>query len=137
MSIWAAIPQLINAAGGLLRGGAANSFKRLTTGVVTPKAATVAATVNPGGSIARSAVGGAIGAIAGPAVIGAAGSGMVSTGQALQRLSGTGGMMTGVRKRRRAKGITGAELKGFNRVYNFLEKHVEPKLKVKRKRKCR
>jgi hypothetical protein len=132
MSIWAAIPSLIGGLGGLLKGGAKNSFNRITGAGPIVRGAQA-----PGTGALTSAVAGGAGAILAPTVIGAAGSGLTSTGNALQRLAGNsmrGIAMTG--KKRRRKGISASELKGFRRVYKFLDDHVEPKLKIKRK-KCR
>lgn len=141
MSIFSAVVQGI---GGLLKGGAKNSFNRLTgAGPVTQSVKTVAAPVvkpGVGANVLTPAVSGAAGAILGPPVISAAGGAMVTAGTSLQRLAGSssaGIMQFGQRKKKRRKGITGAELKGFRRVYNFLESHCEPRLKIKRKAKCR
>lgn len=130
MSLLAAIPGILQVAGGLFRGGAAKTVARLQGQPVAPKGSTLAST-------AASAGAGALGAVVGPGLVNAAGSGLVSAGQGMQSLVGGMRLPGPKTKKRRRKGISATELRGFRRVYNFLESHCEPRLKVKRTKKCR
>lgn len=129
---------IAGAIGGLFRGGAAKTVARLSGKPVAPSAKSIAAAQAsaaprsvPGvGLVPASRVAGLSGF--GGAVVGAGATAL--GGAALSSLMAGGGK----RKRRRGKGITGAELRGFRKVYKFLDDHCAPKLKLKAKAKrCR